>query len=278
MSGRRASENPAPADAAVTPAGGGRSAPPARRIVPVPPSPRDPDAESSGDARVDEAADPEIRRQQVRDLIGRLLAVHDREDSRRLLTQDETVEALAETLRQATRLGLSREALALDGPVEALAAELGPRHRHTLTVRFALARACSAAGRNERAVTLHEQVVEGAAELLGVDHPRVLTARHGLAAAYRAAGDPERAVATYERMVDDTARLLGENHPDAFSARNNLALACEEAGEVDRARELYEEVVADAVRVLGDGHPYLAVFRRNLDRLRGGTERSWEGT
>ena len=215
--------------------------------------------------------DDEAQLREVRELAGVLGTVGQQEEPHTILTEAEVVTALAEVIRQATRLGEPQVALSLTGAVEAVAAALGAEHADTLTLRFTLAGAYRQT-EPAMAITLYEQVVEGAVQLLGADHPQVLTARSGLAGALTDAGRTEQAVALYEQMAQDAARLLGPAHPDALSARNNLARAWEAAGQEPRALEIYEDLVHDAERALHGPHPYLMVFRRNLERLRSGIE------
>lgn len=122
-------------------------------------------------------------------------------------------------------------------------------------------RDATTAGRPREATALAGAVADLAGALGPEDH-RVLGARFHLARAYRAAGDPASAVALLEQVVAGTERLLGPDALQALTARGALASACADAGEARRAVGLYERIVDDAA------HPHLALFRRNLERIR----------
>ena len=134
---------------------------------------------------------------------------------------------LAETLHDATSLGMSQLALGLTDSVTQACDALGPRHPDTLTSRNSLAGSYRASGRLDEAIALFEQTLEDSTHTLGPHHPDTLTTRNSLASAYQDAGRLDEAITLYERNFEDCIRILGPDHPHTLTSRDNLARARE---------------------------------------------------
>ena len=151
-----------------------------------------------GGIDVDRLEDGEQRRHETHHLIEQLLSVTSQDYSLSLLSEPQVSSKLAETLHDATSLGMSQLALCLTDSVTQACDALGPDHPDTLASRNSLAGAYRAAGRLNKAITLYEQVFSGRSRVLGPDHRSTLTARDDLAGAYRAAG-----------RIEDAEKLFG---------------------------------------------------------------------
>jgi hypothetical protein len=141
---------------------------------------------------------------------------------------------------------------------------LGADHPDTLGTRNNLANAYRAAGRTDKAITLHKRTLADRQRVLGADHPDTLGTRNSLAIDYRAAGRTAEAITLHEQNLADQERALGADHPDTLGTRNNLANAYQEAGRAAEAITLHEQTLADRQRVLGADHPGTLRTRGNL--------------
>jgi len=148
-----------------------------------------------GGIDVDRLEDGEQRRDETHHLIEQFLSVTSQDYSHSLFSEPQVSSKLAETLHDATSLGMSQLALCLTDSVTRACDVLGPHHPDTLTSRNSLAGSYRDAGRLDKAIALYEQILEDSIRVLGLDHPRTLTSRFDLAGAYRASGRLEEAIA-----------------------------------------------------------------------------------
>jgi len=217
-----------------------------------------------GGIDVDRLEDGEQRRHETHHLIEQLLSVTSQDYSLSLLSEPQVSSKLAETLHDATSLGMSQLALCLTDSVTQACDALGPDHPDTLASRNSLAGAYRAAGRLNKAITLYEQVFSGRSRVLGPDHRSTLTARDDLAGAYQDAGRLDEAIPLFEQNLEDSTHILGTNHPHTLASRNNLASAYRAAGRLDEAIPLFEQNLEDRTRTLGPAHPVTLTARNNL--------------
>ena len=189
---------------------------------------------------VDRLEDSEQRRDETHHLIEQFLSVTSQDYSHSLFSEPQVSSKLAETLHDATSLGMSQPALCLTDSVTRACDALGPHHPDTLASRNSLAGAYRASGRLDKAIALYEQNLEDSTHILGAHHPDTLTSRHNLADAYQAAGRLDAAIPLYEQNLEDSTRLLGPHHPHTLISRDNLASAYRAAGRFDDADKLFE--------------------------------------
>ena len=213
---------------------------------------------------VDRLEDGEQRRHETHHLIEQLLSVTSQDYSHSLFSEPQVSSKLAETLHDATSLGMSQLALCLTDSVTRACDVLGPHHPDTLTSRNSLAGSYRDAGRLDKAIALYEQTLEDSIRVLGLDHPRTLTSRFDLAGAYRAAGRLDEAIALYEQVFSGRSRVLGPDHRSTVTARDDLAGIYREAGRFDEAITLKKQILADAVRIMGPDSPGASAARLNL--------------
>ena len=109
-----------------------------------------------GGIDVDRLENVEQRRDETHRLIEQLLSVTSQDYSHSLFSEPQVSSKLAETLHDATSLGMSQLALCLTDSVTRACDALGPDHPDTLTARNNLAEAYRAAGRIEDAEKLFE--------------------------------------------------------------------------------------------------------------------------
>ena len=213
---------------------------------------------------VDRLEDGEQRRHETHHLIEQLLSITSQDYSHSLFSEPPVSSKLAETLHDATNLGMSQLALGLTDSLTQACDVLGPHHPDTLASRNNLAGAYRDAGRLDKALTLYEQILEDSIRVLGTDHPSTLTSRFDLAGAYRAAGRLSEAIPLYEQVFSGRSRVLGPDHRSALTARDDLAATYWEAGRIDEAITLKKQILADAMRIMGPDSSGASAARLNL--------------
>ena len=213
---------------------------------------------------VDRLENPEQRRHETHHLIEQLLSVTSQDYSHSLFSEPQVSSKLAETLHDATSLGMSQLALGLTDSVTRACDALGPHHPDTLASRNSLAGAYRAAGRLDKAIALYEQTLEDSIRILGPDHPDTLTARNNLAGAYRAAGRLDEAITLYEQVFSGRSRVLGPDHRSTLTSRDHLTDTYWEAGRLDEAITLKKQILADAMRIMGPDSPGASAARNSL--------------
>jgi len=217
-----------------------------------------------GGIDVDRLEDGEQRRDETHHLIEQFLSVTSQDYSQSLFSEPQVSSKLAETLHDATSLGMSQLALGLADSVTQACEALGPDHPDTLASRNSLAGSYRDAGRLDKAIALYEQILEDSIRVLGLDHPRTLTSRFDLAGTYRAAGRLEEAITLYEQVFSGRSRVLGPDHRSTLTARDHLADTYWEAGRLDEAITLKEQILADAMRIMGPNSPDTLTARNQL--------------
>lgn len=213
---------------------------------------------------VDRLDNDEQQRDETRHLIEQLISVASQDYSHSLFSEPQVSSKLAETLHDATSLGMSQLALCLTDSVTRACDVLGPDHPDTLASRNNLAGTYRDAGRLDKAIALYEQTLEDSIRVLGPDHPSTLTSRFNLAGAYRASGRLEEAIALYEQVFSGGSRVLGPDHRSTVTARDHLADTYWEAGRLDEAITLKKQILADAMRIMGPDSPGASAARNNL--------------
>ena len=200
---------------------------------------------------VNRLEDDEQRRHETHHLIEQLLSVTSQDYSHSLFSEPQVSSKLAETLHDATSLGMSQLALGLTDSVTRACDALGPHHPDTLTSRNSLAGSYRDAGRLDKAIALYEQILEDSIRVLGLDHPRTLTSRFDLAGAYRASGRLEEAIPLYEQVFSGRSRVLVPDDRSTLTAHDHLADTYWEAGRFDEAITLKKQILDDALRIMG---------------------------
>ena len=217
-----------------------------------------------GGIDVDRLENGEQRRDETHHLVEQFLSVTSQDFSQSLFSEPQVSSKLAETLHDATSLGMSQLALGLTDSVTQACDALGPHHLDTLTSRNNLAGSYRDAGRLDKAIPLYEQNLEDSIRVLGTDHPRTLTSRLNLAGAYQAAGRLHEAIPLYEQVFSGRSRVLGPDHRSTLMSRDELAGAYREAGRLDEAITLKKQILADAMRIMGPDSPGASAARSNL--------------
>ena len=213
---------------------------------------------------VDRLDNGEQRRDETHHLIEQIISVTSQDYSHSLFSEPRVSSKLAETLHDATSLGMSQLALGLTDSVTRACETLGPHHPDTLASRNNLAGTYRDAGRLDKAIALYEQILEDSIRVLGLDHPRTLTSRFNLAGAYRASGRLEEAIALYEQVFSGRSRVLSPDHRSTLTARDHLADTYWEAGRLDEAITLKKQILADAMRIMGADSPGASAARHSL--------------
>ena len=213
---------------------------------------------------VDRRENPEQRRHETHHLIEQLLSITSQDYSHSLFSEPQVSSKLAETLHDATNLGMSQLALGLTDSLTQACDALGPHHPDTLTSRNSLAGSYRDAGRLEEAIALYEQVFSGRSRVLGSDHRSTLTARDHLADTYWEAGRLDEAITLKKQILADAMRIMGPDSPGTSAARLNLAATYRDAGRLDDAIPLYQENLDEVSSVLGLDHPETLVSRHHL--------------
>ena len=217
-----------------------------------------------GEIDVDRLENVEQRRDETHHLIEQFLSVTSQEYSHSLFSEPQVSSKLAETLHDATSLGMSQLALGLTDSVTQTCDALGPDHPNTLTSRSSLAGSYRASGRLDKAIPLYEQNLEDSIRVLGPDHRSTLTARDHLADTYWEAGRLDEAITLKKQILADAMRIMGADSPSASAARSNLAATYRDAGRLDEAITLYQENLDDVARTLGPHHPETLASRHRL--------------
>ena len=213
---------------------------------------------------VDRLENPEQRRHETHHLIEQLLSITSQDYSHSLFSEPQVSSKLAETLHDATNLGMSQLALGLTDSLTQACDALGPHHPDTLTSRNSLAGSYRDAGRLEEAIALYEQVFSGRSRVLGSDHRSTLTARDHLADTYWEAGRLDEAITLKKQILADAMRIMGPDSPGTSAARLNLAATYRDAGRLDDAIPLFEQNLDDVARTLGLDHPETLASRHSL--------------
>ena len=213
---------------------------------------------------IDRLENVEQRRDEPHHLIEQFLSVTSQDYSHSLFSEPQVSSKLAETLHDATSLGMSQPALCLTDSVTRACDALGPDHPDTLTARNNLAGAYRAAGRLDEAITLYEQVFSGRSRVLGPDHRSTLTSRDHLTDTYWEAGRLDEAITLKKQILADAMRIMGPDSPGASAARNSLAATYRDAGRLDEAITLYKQNLEDRTHILGPDHPDTLASRNNL--------------
>ena len=213
---------------------------------------------------VDRLENIEQRRDETHHLIEQLLSITSQHCSQSLFSEPQVSSKLAETLHDATSLGMSQLALCLTESVTQACEALGPHDAHTLSPRNELARTYQDAGRLDKAIPLYEQTLEDSIRVLGLDHPSTLTSRFNLAGAYRDAGRLDEAITLYEQVFSGRSRVLGPDHHSTLTSRDHLTDTYWEAGRFDEAITLKRQILDDALRIMGPDSPGASAARNNL--------------
>ena len=213
---------------------------------------------------VNRLEDGEQRRDETHHLVEQFLSVTSQDYSHSLFSEPRVSSKLAETLHDATSLGMSQLALGLTDSVTQACDVLGPHHPDTLASRNNLAGTYRASGRLDKAIALYEQTLEDSIRGLGTDHPSTLTSRLNLAGAYQAAGRLSEAIPLYEQVFSGRSRVLGPDHRSTLMSRDELAGAYREAGRFEEAITLKKQILADAMRIMGPDSPGASAARSNL--------------
>ena len=216
-----------------------------------------------GGIDVDRLENVEQRRDETHHLIEQFLSVTSQDYSHSLFSEPRVSSKLAETLHDATSLGMSQLALGLTDSVTRACDVLGTHHPDTLASRNNLAGTYRDAGRLDKAIALYEQTLEDSIRGLGTDHPSTLTSRLNLAGAYQAAGRLHEAIPLYEQVFSGRSRVLGPDHRSTLMSRDELAGAYREAGRFDEAITLKKQILADAMR-MGPDSSGASAARLNL--------------
>ena len=217
-----------------------------------------------GGIDVDRLEDGEQRLDETHHLIEQFLSVTSQEYSQSLFSEPQVSSKLAETLHDATSLGMSQMALSLTDSVTRACEALSPDHPDGLASRNSLAGTYRASGRLDKAIALNEQNLEDSIHVLGTDHPSTLTSRLNLAGAYQAAGRLSEAIPLYEQVFSGRSRVLGPDHRSTLMSRDELAGAYREAGRFDEAITLKKQILADALRIMGPDSSGASAVRLNL--------------
>ena len=217
-----------------------------------------------GGIDVDRLEDGEQRRDETHHLVEQFLSVTSQDFSQSLFSEPQVSSKLAETLHDATSLGMSQLALGLSVSVTRACDALGPHHPDTLASRNNLAGTYRASGRLDKAIPLYEQTLEDSIRGLGTDHPSTLTSRLNLAGAYQAAGRLSEAIPLYEQVFSGRSRVLGPDHRSTLMSRDELAGAYWEAGRFDEAITLKKQILADAMRIMGPDSSGASAARNSL--------------
>ena len=206
----------------------------------------------------------EEQRQEVQDLVEQIRSITSQDHSYPLFSDLTFVSAIAMALWHADELGMPQLALTLTESITHASDILGPEHPHVLTARNNLAESYRISGNLDKAIELHQQVLDTRSHILGPDHLHVLTSRNNLASAYQAAGQLDQAISLYQQNLEDLKTLQDPNHPYTLSSRNNLASAYQAAGQLDQAIALYESTLNAQLHTLGPDHPNTLITRINI--------------
>ena len=217
-----------------------------------------------GGIDVDRLENVEQRRDETHHLIEQFLSVTSQDYSHSLFSEPRVSSKLAETLHDATSLGMSQLALGLTDSVAQACDVLGPHHPDTLASRNNLAGTYRASGRLDKAIALYEQNLEDSIRVLGPDHPSTLASRFNLAGAYRASSRLDEAIILYEQVFSGRSRVLGPDHRSTLTARDDLADTYWEAGRFDEAITLKKQILDDALRIMGPDSSGASDARLNL--------------
>lgn len=152
---------------------------------------------------------------------------------------------------------------------------LGSCHRLTLDARHSVAVAYLAAGAEDRAIPLLEDIVQQRRRVLGGTHPDTLTARGDLGRALLATRQTDLAIALLEEVAEQRKLVLGDSHPDTLTAWNDLGLAYKKARRFDEAVTLLKYALDEREKALEASHPDLATSRTSLAHVYLAQER-WE--
>ena len=213
---------------------------------------------------VDRLDNGEQRRDETHHLIEQIISVTSQDYSHSLFSEPRVSSKLAETLHDATSLGMSQLALGLTDSVTQVCDALGPHHPNTLASRNNLAGTYRASGRLDKAIALYEQVFSGRSRVLGPDHRSTLMSRDELAGAYREAGRFDEAITLKKQILADALRIMGPDSSGASAVRLNLAAIYRDAGRLDEAITLYKENLDEVSRALGLDHPETLASRHSL--------------
>jgi len=217
-----------------------------------------------GGIDVDRLENGEQRQDETHHLIEQFLSVTSQDYSQSLFSEPQVSSKLAETLHDATSLGMSQLALGLTDSVTRACDALGPHHPDTLASRNNLAGTYRASGRLDKAIPLYEQTLEDSIRGLGTDNPSTLTSRLNLAGAYQAAGRLSEAIPLYEQVFSGRSRIMGPDSPGASAARSNLAATYRDAGRLNEAITLCQENLDNVTRTLGLDHLETLASRHRL--------------
>ena len=131
---------------------------------------------------------------------------------------------------------------------------LGAEDRWTLYARHNLAVAYQQAGRDAKAIALHEKNLEERERILGPGHRDTCASRNNLAIAYQDVGRVSDAIALHEKNLAYRENF-GANDRDTCASRNNLAIAYQNVGRISDAIALHEENVSYMEQGPGVSHP-----------------------
>ncbi|MDO4901045.1 FxSxx-COOH system tetratricopeptide repeat protein [Actinomyces sp.] len=204
------------------------------------------------------------RRREVLDRVAQLRTIAEQEHSHDLFNDHQTVRTLADTLNQASILGLPQEAVSLDDAVCTACHTLNTDNTETYILHRNLAAAYHLTGKLDRSCTLLRRILNQQNLILGPNHPDTLTTRNNLAATLHTIGKLDDPVDTFEQILTTRQHILGPDHPDTLASRTNLAGAYQSVGNHLKAIALFEKLVLDHQRLHGPDHRDTLSARNNL--------------
>jgi tetratricopeptide (TPR) repeat protein len=137
----------------------------------------------------------------------------------------------------------------------------GVNSPHTWDLRERLASAASAAGRDDEAIGLREELCADIDEIEGPVSPEAIAARASLAVAYRTAGRLDDAIRLGTRVAAESDQLLGAAHPERRRSLRELGRAYCDAGLFREAIDVLQRCLALHAQTIGTMQPETVAVR-----------------
>jgi serine/threonine protein kinase/tetratricopeptide (TPR) repeat protein len=133
-------------------------------------------------------------------------------------------------------------------------AQLGSKHRDTLTSMHKLAWGYASAGKMDLALPLIDQALKLQRATLGANHPDTLNSLN-LLGGFKTTDNPREALALWEELLRLAKAKFGPEDPNTLAVMSNLASCYRDLGKLDQAIPLYEQTFKLRKARLGPDHP-----------------------
>lgn len=177
-----------------------------------------------------------------------------------------TLEAQSRLARCFGEAGRMQEGIALqEDAYDKMRRILGPQHAKTIdSLNFLSVQVWHFGEDEQRALELHELVLEMRLEQLGEKHFKTIFAKANLANVLGSLGDNDRSAQLLNEAVEDIIANVGNDHDLTVELRGRLAFTMLASGDEEEGFKLLEATVEQIAKRRGESHPQTLIYMNSL--------------